>query len=214
MKRRIRCAAAVLLTGLLAVLTAAPAQAAVVTDTVQGRYVRIVSSADWSAAAAMTVGTAVRWDLTVSAHAPDPGSVRVSVSASGAAPLAIDVRTCAEPWRGSGCPSGERTLRSDWVVPRGGQPVEIEAMSADAVAHLRLDVRVDGEAQRGASTQIRVHADGFGDAVQIGPGAEAPLPATGGAVPVPVIVVGGVLITVAAAMLVVAARRRRDGGER
>ncbi|MFB7844945.1 hypothetical protein [Microbacterium sp. NPDC056052] len=214
MTRRIRCAAAVLLTGLLAALTAAPAQAAVVTDTVQGRYVRIVSSADWTAAAAMTVGTAVRWDLTVSAHAPDPGSVRVSVSASGAAPLAIDVRTCAEPWRGSGCSSGERTLRSDWVVPRGGQPVEIEAISADAVAHLRLDVRVGDAAQHGASTQIRVHADGFGDAVQVGPGAGDTLPATGDAVPVPVIVVGGVLVSVAAAMLVVAARRRHDGGER
>ncbi len=214
MTRRILCAAAVLLAGLLAALTAAPAQAAVVTETVQGRYVRIVSSADWSAAAAMTDGMSVRWDLTVSAHAPDPGSVRVSVSASGAVPLAIDVRTCAEPWRGSDCSSGERTLRADWAVPRGGQPVEIEAMPADAVSHLRLDVRVGDDAQRGASTQIRVHVDGLGDAVQIGPGSEHALPATGGGIPVPVIVVGGVLVVAAAVILVVAARRRRDGGER
>lgn len=210
----IRFAATVLVTGLLGALSATPAQAAVVTETVQGRYVRIVSSADWSAATAMTDGMSVRWDLTVSAHAPDPGSVRVSVSASGAVPLAIDVRTCADPWQESGCSSGERTLRADWTMPLGGQPVELEAMSADAVAHLRLDVRIGDEARYGASTQIRVQADGFGDTVQIGPGSEHPLPATGGAIPVPVIVAGGVLVSAAAVLLVVAARRRRDGGER
>lgn len=212
--RRIRCAAIVLAAGALAALTAAPAQAAVVSETVQGRYVQIVSSADWPDAAAMTDGMSVRWDLTVSAHAPDPGSVRVSVSANGAAPLAVDVRTCAESWRDSGCPSGERTLRAGWVVPRGGPPVEVEAISADAVAHLRLDVRIGDDARQGASTQIRVHADGFGDAVQIGSGAEHALPATGGAVPVFVIVVGGVLVLAAAVILVSAARRRRKGGER
>ncbi|MDR2322242.1 MAG: LPXTG cell wall anchor domain-containing protein [Microbacterium sp.] len=214
MTKRIRCAAIVLLAGALGVLTAAPAQAAVVTETVQGRYVQIVSSADWSDAAAMSDGRSVRWDLTVSAHAPDPGSVRVSVSASGAAPLSVDVRTCAESWQDSGCPSGERTLRAGWVVPRGGQPVEVEAISADDVAHLRLDVRVGDDARQGSSTQIRVHADGFGDAVQIGPGAEHALPATGGAVPVLVIVVGGVLVLAAAVILVVGARRRRGGDER
>ncbi|WP_292722308.1 hypothetical protein [Microbacterium sp. 13-71-7] len=214
MTTRIRFAATVLLAGLLGALNASPAHASVVTETVQGRYVRIVSSADWSAAAAMTEGMSVRWDLTVSADAPDAGFVRVSVSASGSAPLAIDVRTCAEPWRGGGCPSGERTLRADWAVPRGGRPVEIEAMPADAVAHLRLDVRVGDEAERGASTQISVHADGFGDAVQVGPGPEHALPATGGGVPVPFIVVGGVLVSAAVVILLVAARRRRDGGER
>ncbi|OZB80880.1 MAG: hypothetical protein B7X41_17385 [Microbacterium sp. 14-71-5] len=59
-----------------------------------------------------------------------------------------------------------------------------------------------------------MHADGFGDAVQVGPGPEHALPATGGGVPVPFIVVGGVLVSAAVVILLVAARRRRDGGER
>ena len=209
----IRCTWAVLIAGLLAVLSATPAQAAVVTETVQGRYVRIVSSADWSAAAAMSEGASVRWDLTISANAPDPGTVRLGVSASGAASIIADVRVCGQQWQGESCPSGGRDLRSGWAVPRDGSTVRLDAIPADAVAHLRLDVRVGDAAHTGASTQVRVHADGAGDRVQVGPGAEGALPATGGVVPVPVVVIGGALVAAALVLLVVARLRRRNGGD-
>lgn len=215
MMAQIRFAAAVVLAGLFVVGTPVPtpAQAAVVSETVQGRYLRIVSSADWSAAAAMGQGESVRWDLTVSAAAPDPGTIRLAVSAIGAAPISADARVCARPWIGDTCPAGARVLRVDWRVPLDGSTVPIDDMPADAVAHLRLDVRVAGGAQ-GASTRIKVHADGFGESMQVGPGPERSLPATGGTVPIPALVAGGALIFAAAAMLMVASRRRRGRGER
>jgi len=215
MMARIRFAAAVVLAGLFVVVTPVPtpAQAAVLSETVQGRYLRIVSSADWSAAAAMVQGESVRWDLTVSANAPDPGTIRLAVSATGAAPIIADVRVCARPWIGGTCPSGARALRADWRLPLDGSTVPIDDMPADLVAHLRLDVRVVGGAQ-GASTRIKVHADGFGESMQVGPGPEPPLPATGGTVPMPALVAGGALVFAAVAILMLAARRRRGGGER
>lgn len=213
MTKRIRLVATALLAGCLGVLPVAPAHAAVVTETVQGQYLRIVSSADWSTAAAMGEGEAVRWDLVVSAHAPDPGTVRLAVSAAGAAPIVADVRMCEEPWQGGTCASGARVLRTDWSVPRDGSAVPIDAMSSDTVAHLRLDVKVGRDAQGGASTRVRVLADGFGDSVQVGAGSAGSLPATGGSIPVPLLVVGGVLVIAAAGMLVVAARRRREGDD-
>ena len=185
------------------------AGAAVVTQTVQGRYVRIESRADWSAAATMGPQTDVRWDLVVSARPPEPGTVLLGVSATGDVPVLADARLCAVAWQGAICPEGERSLRADWVIPRDGGTVQLEAMPADAVAHLRLDVRLAEGATAGGSTGVLVHAQGFGDSVQTGPSVQ--LPATGAAVPV-VAVVGGILLVAVAAVLLIVGRRRRGGG--
>jgi len=182
------------------------AGAAPSTETVQGRYVRIVSSADWSAAAAMDPGASVRWDVVVSAAAPSPGTMHLGVSATGDAPITVDVRLCPAAWQGELCAEGPRVLRSTWSVPRDGRTVVLDEIPADAVAHVRLDVRLDARGDS-AATQLRVHADGFGDRLQTGPAEQ--LPATGGSIPLVAIVGGAVLI--AAAVLLLVARRRRDG---
>lgn len=178
------------------------------TEVVQGRYVRIVSSADWAAASTMGPGVSVRWDLEVSAAAPSPGTVRVGISALGDAPVAVDVRLCPVAWQGEDCAGGSHVLRSGWGVPRDGQTVELDTISSGDVAHVRLDVRLAGDRGAGA-TQIRVHADGFGDRIQTGPGAQ--LAATGGSVPLPLIVAGGVLLVAAALLLLLRRRRRGEG---
>lgn len=91
-----------------------------------------------------------------------------------------------------------------------------------AVSRLRLDVALDqqapgerppgrddrapGQGAGGRSTEVRVHADGIGDSVQVGPG----LPQTGATVPVFGIVGGAVLLVLGVgALLVTGARRRR-----
>ena len=183
------------------------ADAAPTTEIVQGRYVRIVSSADWGAAAAREPGAGVRWDLVVSAAAPEPGTVRLGLSATGDAPITVDVRLCPAVWQGETCAAGSRVLRSAWSVPRDGRTVVLDELPADAVAHLRLDVRLDAR-EEPAVTQLRLHAEGFGDRIQTGP--SPALPATGGSVPIVAIVGGGVLL-VAAAVLLLVARRRRGG---
>lgn len=205
--RRARAALAALAGALLVIASAPAAAAAPATEIVQGRYVRIVSRADWAAAAAMGPEASVRWDLEISAAAPSPGTVRVGVSALGDAPVAVDVRLCPVAWQGEDCVGGAQLLRRAWGVPRDGRTVELDAISSDDVAHVRLDVRLAGGREAGA-TQIRVHADGLGDRIQTGPGGQ--LPATGGSLPLPAIVAGGALL-VAAAVVLVFARRRRGG---
>lgn len=191
----------------IVVTTAASAEAAEVTQTVRGRYVQILSRADWGAAASMSPQTRVQWDLVVSAHAPAPGVVRLGISATGDAPVRAEVRLCTVPWQGAICSPGARSLRADWEIPRDGRTTELAAMAADEIAHLRLEVRMGSAAATG-STQVLVHADGFGDQVQAGPAGE--LPATGGSVPVGALV-GGIVLVVIAAVLVLLGRRRHGG---
>ena len=60
-----------------------PSYAAANTEVIQGKYVRLVSVVDWSQAERLQPGDAVRWDVDVSAEAPEPGTLAVGVSASG-----------------------------------------------------------------------------------------------------------------------------------
>ncbi|MBN9157350.1 hypothetical protein [Microbacterium sp.] len=191
----------------VAVTTAASARAAETTQTVQGRYVQIVSRADWNAAASMGPQTRVPWALVVRVQAPAPGTVRLGISATGDAPVRADVRLCAVAWQGATCSAGERSLRADWAIPRDGRTIELAEMPADAVAHLRLEVRMASGPTTG-STRVLVHADAFGDQVQTGPTGE--LAATGGSVPV--FALGGAAVLVVVAVLLLGGRRRRGEG--
>lgn len=169
----------------LGALAATPAWAAPTTEIIQGRVLRLVSVADWSAASSLLPGERVQWDVEVSADAPDPGTVTVAVSATGGAPLVIDAALCMQPWQASGCPSGARTLESGWSIPRDGSEVALADFPASDVAHLRLWITLGGEEGGGGDdddgagiTDVRVHARGVGEAVVTGP--DGALPATGG----------------------------------
>ncbi|MGN8026429.1 hypothetical protein [Microbacterium sp. 22242] len=192
----------------LGIATVPEAGADPATQVVQGQYVRLVLHADHSSPAEMEPGTDVRWDLVVSDAAPGPGTVLLGVSATGDAPIEVDARLCSVAWQGEKCAGGSQLLRSAWSVPRDGRTVVLDAMPAGSVAHLRLDVRLAGGEVSGA-TQLRVHADGFGDHLQTGP--EESLAPTGGSAPISAIVGGGVLLLAAAALLLVP--RRRRGGD-
>ena len=93
-----------------------------------------------------------------------------------------------------------------------GRIAELDAIRSDAVAHLRIQVRVPRRGQAlGGSTEVRVHADGFGDSSEMGAGVAAVLPATGGSVPLELVAVGGALV--AGAVVLMLAARRGKGGE-
>ncbi|SEB50927.1 hypothetical protein [Microbacterium hydrocarbonoxydans] len=187
----------------LGVLAAAPAWAAPSTQVVQGEVLRLVSSADWDAASSLLPGQPVRWDVTVSAEAPDPGTVAVGISATGDAALLVDVALCAQPWSESGCAGGATLLKTDWALPLDGVENALLDMSDEDVAHLRFTVTLgDG----GGSTRVRVHASGAGESAVIGP--EGGLATTGGTgVPVGVLATGLGLVAVGTALS--ASRRRR-----
>lgn len=193
-------------------VAAGPASAAPSTQVVQGEVLQLVSVADWDAASSLLPGQAVQWDVTVSAEAPDPGTVAVGISASGGAALRVDVLRCAQEWREGGCSGGADTLESGWSIALDGVEVPLVEMADTEVAHLRLVIALDGE--DGGSTQVRVHARGAGESATIGPDGGL---ATTGAAPFAPWVVGGGLALVATGAALSAVRRRgatRPGEDR
>lgn len=198
-----------------ALLTAPPAWAAPTTEVIQGSVLRIVSVADWTAASSLMPGESVRWDVAVSADAPDPGRVTLSVSASGDAPLVVDAELCMRGWQADGCPGGAMALRSSWAIPLDGSPVVLAEIATTEVARLRLRIALGvaaGEAS--GATDVRVRASGVGDSVVVGPGGPLPatgggvLPATGGGVVPWVVGVAAGLVIAGAGVLVPRPRRR------
>ena len=185
--------------------SAAPAWASPTTEVIQGRILRLVSVADWDAAGSLLPGQEVRWDVAVSAEAPDPGVVTIALSATGDAPLVLDVSICLRAWQGSGCPGGAVAVRSGWQVPRDGVEVQLGEVADTDVAHVRLSIGLDEEVAAG-STALRLHASGVGEDVAVGPGGD--LAATGPSSLPPWALAGGAALVVVGLLLV--ARRRRD----
>lgn len=187
---------------------AQPAWAAPTTQVVQGDVLRLVSVADWDAAASMRPGEPVQWDVAVSADAPDPGTVSIGVSATGDAVLIVDASVCLQEWTASGCPGGESVLRSDWDIPRDGVEAALTSMSDTQTAHLRLTIALaaggDGE------TDVRVHAAGAGESVVIG--GDGGL-ATTGMSPVVYWVLGGGLAALLIGVVLLLSRRRASRDE-
>ncbi|QDE35654.1 hypothetical protein FIV50_13170 [Microbacterium foliorum] len=203
MKRRAACATALsaIVAGVLVV--AGPASAAPSTQVVQGEVLRLVSIADWDAASSLLPGQPVQWDVTVSAEAPDPGTVAVGISATGGAALRVDALRCAQEWHEGGCSGGATTLESGWSISLDGVEVPLVEMADTEVAHLRLVIALDGE--DGGSTHVRVHARGAGESATIGP--DGGLATTGGA-PFAPWAIGGALALVATGAALSSVRHR------
>lgn len=190
--------------------SAAPAWAATTTDVIQGRILRLVSVADWDAAGALLPGQQVQWDVAVSARAPDPGRVTIAVSATGEAPLLLDVSMCLQAWQASVCPGGAVVLRSDWEIPRDGAEVRLTEVADTDIANVRLTIGL-AEGTEVGSTSIRLHARGEGETVAVGP--DGGLATTGMPPLTPWILGGGAVLVVTGLMLVARRRRGRSGVE-
>ncbi|WEK60628.1 MAG: hypothetical protein P0Y60_15185 [Candidatus Microbacterium colombiense] len=205
----------IVLTGLAvgsAALFPVAAWAAPTTQVIQGDVLRLVSVADWDAASSLLPGEPVRWDVAISAEAPDPGTVRIAVSATGDAPLMIDASICTSAWEQSGCPGRETDLRADWSIPRNGSEITLAEIADTEVAHLRLVITLDPD-DDGGTTDIRVHAQGAGESAVVGPGGGG-LATTGLSPIVPLAAGVGALLVVTGVVLVLDRRRRalRDRG--
>lgn len=181
------------------------AWAAPTTQVIQGDVLRLVSVADWAAASRLLPGEPVQWDVAVSADAPDPGTVRIAVSATGDAPLTIDAALCMTEWQGVVCPDGATQLRADWSIPRDGAEVALTEIADTEVAHIRLAITLDPEDDGGA-TDIRVHAQGAGESAVIGP--DGGLATTGLSPIVPLAFGAGALLIVTGSVLLLEHRRK------
>jgi LPXTG-motif cell wall-anchored protein len=190
-------------------LVASPAWAAPTTQVVQGQVLRLVSTADWDAASDLLPGQSVQWDVAVSAESPDPGTVRIGISAVGDAALVLDASLCMQEWDNAGCPGGATQLKTAWSIPRDGVEVSLAKMADTEVAHLRLTVAL-GNGDDG-STQVRVHARGVGETAVIGP--DGGLASTGMTPQSPWILGAAGALAVAGVALIAWRRRRRSDDE-
>ena len=208
MRRIAAACAACALIGVLA--SGAAASAAPVEEVVQGRYLRIVSVADWGQASRMMPGQSLRWDIEISADAPEHGSIAVELEAFGDAELVVDAESCAEAWRGDECQAGADRLRTEWSIPRDGEPVALLTRAASEVVHLRLTVRM-GEAAAGETTALSVHATGAGERVDASPDGALALTGVDGTAGT-MVVAGAALLAGGAVLTWMHSRRRAREG--
>ena len=195
---KFRTLAAVLLAGGLMFASAAPASADSETEVISGRYIELVSTThDTESMSSMMPGDVVIWTVSVSAEAPDPGVIDMAISGTGELPLNVAVQSCDDPWSGSACPSGAAEIRAEGPVALDGAKDILMQFDAAETRHLLVQVTLSDEASEpAASTELRVHAHGFGEDVETTPpDGDDGLPETG-------LKISGVLLMAAGAIIV------------
>lgn len=186
------------------------AWAAPTTEIVQGQYLRIVSVADWQAATDLAPGETLQWDVTISADAPEPGTVSIGVSASGDAALVLDATVCMREWIGGDCPGGASELRAAWDLPRDDAVSHLTDIADTETAHLRLRMSLaSGTVASDGLTTVRVHATGEQESIATGTDTSDPLPPTGISDAMPILIAAGSLLLVLGAVLTYSAHRRQ-----
>ena len=192
---RLRTTAAVLLAGGLVFASAAPASADTTTEVITGEYIELVSTADPEAMGSMLPGETVDWTVSVSADAPEPGVIDVALAGTGDLALSVAVESCAEPWIAGECNASQEMLRAAGEVVLDGSGEHLLQFDAAEARHLMLHVALaDASAEPAGATELRVHANGFGEDVDTSP-PDDDLPETG-------FRISGVLLTMAGAIII------------
>ena len=171
---RQRSGAAVgLAVGLMCVAAAsaipAPAQAASDERVVQGRVIRLVSIEE-SRMSDMAPGTSAVWLVGISADAPNPGTLTVSLSSDGDPGLGLryDVQSCVTRWESGAC---AESLVREQTVPVDGAERDILSMPSDEARWLRIAVARPAGSDPDASgaVEMEVRAVGVADDVSTSP---------------------------------------------
>ncbi|TBL36021.1 MULTISPECIES: signal peptidase I [unclassified Micromonospora] len=207
--------AVAVLPGVTAAVLAAPspARADPTEEVIRSRYLTLVSIGDEARMTTMSPEEPVPWQVGVSAHAPQPGTVTISLSASG--PLAarpdglqVTAAVCPQRWVKGGCPTGqEKQVLADGPATRlTTAPITIDSMRADQQRWVLVTASLLAGATAAGSADLVVTATGFGDRASAG-GTVGPLPRTGPDLRTPLAVGAGALL--AGLLLVLAVRRRR-----
>ncbi|MFI7024359.1 signal peptidase I [Micromonospora sp. NPDC049900] len=207
--------AVAVLPGVTAAVLAAPgpARADPAEDVIRSRFLTLVSIGDEARMTTMAPEEPVPWQVGVSAHAPQPGTVTISLSASG--PLAarpdglqVTAAVCPQRWVRGACPTGQaQQVLADGPATRlTTAPITISSMHADQQRWVLVTASLLAGSTASGSADLVVTATGFGDRASAG-GTVGPLPRTGPDLRTPLAVGAGALL--AGLLLVLAVRRRR-----
>ena len=109
--RHAATALVVFATGAAVLVPAPAAQAAVTEETIVGTAITLVSIADKDAMVDLQPGAPVLWQIGISAHPAQPGTVQLTLAGSGGLVsdprgLWLSVDTCEQRWVGTTCATG------------------------------------------------------------------------------------------------------------
>ncbi|SCF21263.1 signal peptidase I [Micromonospora chokoriensis] len=203
------------LPGVTAAVLATPGQARADTteDVIRSQYLTLISIGDRDRMTNLAPDEPVPWQVGVSAHTRQPGTVSIALSALG--PLAVDpdglqltVAVCAMRWVQGACPSGqaEQVLAYGPAARVVAHPITISAMRANQQRWVLVTASLLARSAVSGSADLVLTATGFGDRASAG-GTVGPLPRTGTNLWTPVLAGAGVLL--AGVLLILATRRHR-----
>lgn len=167
-----RAAASIGAAAALLTWSASAASAAPVETVIEGEVLQLVSVQDAQAMATMRPGDPVSWDVGVSSSEP-VGTIDVALDVVDAATGAYRglVQACDERWTATGCASGAVTVLDEVLVE--GRSTPLARQDAAATAWYRVEVELLAP-RGGATVDLRLTADGFGEVLGDGGAAETP----------------------------------------
>lgn len=180
---------------------------------IAGERITLRSIGDRDAMSDLQPGVAVPWQVGVTVHADEPGTVGVALAADGDAELglAVAVRACTVRWVGSGCPGAETDVRPRGTADVGAGFEPLLTMEGDGERWFLVSADIPRPAV--GAVELTLRASGSGDDVSVGPGPMRRLPTTGaGPAWAPWLGVGAVLAGLGVAGAARLVRRRGTRG--
>ncbi|WP_434739473.1 signal peptidase I [Micromonospora sp. SH-82] len=203
-----------LLPGVAAGILTTPdtARADTTEEVVRSHALTLVSIGDRDRMTNMAPDEPVPWQVGVSAHAEEPGTVTVTLSALG--PLTVEpdglrvgAAVCTERWVADTCPTGPRQVLPNGPAARlTGQPVTVASMRSDEQRWVLVTAVLPPGSTASGWADLVVTATGLGDRASAG-GKVGPLPRTGVDLRTPVLTGAGALL--AGLLLIRATRKHR-----
>lgn len=209
---------AVLLGGALAVVPQSPASAVggaflgvESTSVARGTYLTLTSIGDAEAMSNMQPNVPVLWQIGVSADAPEPGTVSLSLEASGDSSLglSLEIRSCSVQWVGGVCDGAERSIQPRLEAPLNSGLQLLESMPASEQRWMLVSAMVPPGGEGEVSLAVR--AQGDSDSIAVGPGTVGTIARTGAASAPPMLLLGGVGVSAGLLVAGAAAVLKRRG---
>lgn len=145
---------------------------------INGAVLKLTSIGDTELMTNLQPGIPVEWQVGISANAPDPGTVDISLSASDdatdAQKLTVAVDSCRTRWNAKICSTGHQALiqpqpLSDLLAPEITEgTLLLTTMPSDEQRWLRIAVTLAGPVDTGFSQTLHVKANGLGDDLSTG----------------------------------------------
>lgn len=174
-------------------------------EVISGEHLTLISISDASMTS-LRPGSWATWIVGITADAPDPGTIKVSLSGTGSSEIALDARvtSCVEAWQSGTCPGTSAELRRTAAFTLDGREESLTSFPAEQDRWLLIKVRLAEGVDSGRATLV-VHARGVGD--DLATDGDPLLPSTGSPIGWGVIGLGIVAVVVGIAVAGLGRRR-------